>query len=195
MILNDKQIIDRCTDGHEMIAPFDDRLIRAVGDVKVISHGVSSFGYDVKLDRDVKIFHNMKGGVVDPKRFDEKRLLIDAEIFRDEDNSEYAILPPNSYLLGRTDEFFKIPRNIQVICLGKSTYARCGALVNCTPIEAGFEGRVVIEIANGTPSPIRIYVNEGIAQFLFLEGEECETSYAGRGGKYQGQTGVQLPLV
>lgn len=196
MILNDKEITQRCLNSpFPMIEPFDPRLIRAIGEVKVISHGLSSFGYDVKLDRDVKIFHNLKGGVVDPKRFDQERLLIDAEVFMDEDHSEYVILPPNSYLLGRTDEYFKIPRNIQVICLGKSTYARCGALVNCTPIEAGFEGRVVIEIANGTSSPMRVYVREGIAQFLFLEGNACQTSYADRNGKYQGQTGVQLPLV
>lgn len=120
MILNDKEITQRCLNSpFPMIEPFDPRLIRAIGEVKVISHGLSSFGYDVKLDRDVKIFHNLKGGVVDPKRFDQERLLIDAEVFMDEDHSEYVILPPNSYLLGRTDEYFKIPRNIQVICLGK----------------------------------------------------------------------------
>ena len=195
MILNDIQIRDLCRE-NELINPYNPVLTRELLDGhKVISHGPSSYGYDVMLDREIKIFHNLKGGVVDPKRFNENQLLIDAEIMTDENGDEYAILPPNSYLLGRTAEFFKIPRYLQVICLGKSTYARCGALVNCTPIEAGFHGRVVIEIANGTPSPIKIYVNEGIAQFLFFQGEPCGVSYADRNGKYQGQTGVQLPLV
>lgn len=197
MPLNDTEITLLCSTAQPkpMITPFTGRLIRKTDEVKVISHGLSSFGYDVKLDRDVKIFHNMLGGIVDPKRFDEKKLLLDLEILKDEDGSEYVILPPNSYLLGRTDEYFHIPRNIQVLVIGKSTYARSGVLINCTPIEAGFEGRVVIEAANGTTSPVRIYVNEGIAQFIFFEGNACDVSYADRNGKYQGQTGVQLPVV
>lgn len=201
MILNDKQIIERCQGDKPMITPFIPGLVRRClhdeieKEVKVISYGLSSFGYDVRLSKDVKIFHNLKGAVVDPKRFDEQALLLDLDVDTDEDGSEFVILPPNSYLLGVTPEWFNIPRDIQVIVVGKSTYARSGVLINCTPIEAGFEGHVVIEAANGTPSPVRVYVNEGIAQFFFLQGEECHVSYADRGGKYQGQTGVQLPLV
>lgn len=201
MILNDRQITERCQGSKPMIKPFATGLIRrwlftdTQKEVKVISHGLSSFGYDVKLGRDVKIFHNLKGAVVDPKRFDEQALLLDLDINVDEDGCEFVILPPNSYLLGVTPEWFNIPRDVQVIVVGKSTYARSGVLINCTPIEAGFEGHVVIEAANGTPSPVRVYVGEGIAQFFFLQGEECDVSYADRGGKYQGQTGVQLPLV
>jgi len=197
MVLNDTQITLLSDEAllKPMIAPFSNRLIRKTEAAKVISHGLSSYGYDVKLASDVKIFHNMLGGIVDPKRFDEKKLLLDLELLEDEDGSSYVILPPNGYLLGRTEEYFCIPRNIQVIVVGKSTYARSGLLINCTPIEAGFEGYVVIEAANGTPSPIRVYVNEGIAQFIFFEGEPCDVSYADRGGKYQGQTGVQLPVV
>lgn len=197
MVLNDASIKVLCDENNPrpMISPFTENLVRKTDTAKVISHGLSSFGYDVKLDRDVKIFHNMLGGIVDPKRFNEKKLLLDLELLEDEDGSSYVILPPNGYLLGRTEEYFCIPRNIQVIVVGKSTYARSGLLINCTPIEAGFEGYVVIEAANGTPSPIRVYVNEGIAQFIFFEGEPCDVSYADRGGKYQGQTGVQLPVV
>lgn len=198
MVLNDMEITKLCTHGQrQMINPFEGYQVRRknAGGAKLLSYGLSSYGYDVKLARDVKVFHNMLGGIVDPKRFDEKKLLLDLELLKDEDGSEYVILPPNGYLLGRTEEYFHIPRNIQVIVVGKSTYARSGLLINCTPIEAGFEGRVVIEAANGTPSPIRVYVNEGIAQFIFFEGNPCETSYADRDGKYQGQTGIQLPKV
>lgn len=198
MILNDEEITELCLGPQGMITPFTECLLRESqtdSRVKVLSHGLSSYGYDVRLSSNVKIFHNLKGGVIDPKRFDADAVLLDLDVNTDEDGSEYVILPPNSYLLGVTPEYFNIPRNVQVVCLGKSTYARAGVLINCTPIEAGFKGHVVIEAANGTPCPVRVYVNEGIAQFLFFGGNECKTSYADRNGKYQNQTGVQLPKV
>lgn len=162
---------------------------------KVLSFGLSGYGYDVRLDRQFKIFSNLNGGVIDPKRFD-ARCLVTPELRVDEEGAEYVILPPNSYLLGTTMEYFSIPRDVVVVAVGKSTYARCGAIVNVTPIEPGFEGNVVIEVSNSTPSPLRIYAQEGIAQFLFYKGAvPCRTSYADKGGKYQGQTGVTLPKV
>lgn len=191
-----------------MIAPFHPELIRhveyretrggelVVDDRKIISMGLTSYGYDVCLNEDVKLFTNIHSVVIDPKRFDEQKCLVDAKIQTDEDGSKYVILPPHSYMLGVTVEYFRIPRDIMVVCLGKSTYARCGAIVNATPIEPGFEGNVVIEISNSTPSPMRVYLNEGIAQFLFYRGDRpCKTSYGDRGGKYQGQRGVTLPKV
>lgn len=198
MILNDQEIKDLCLyfEGSAMIAPFVDRNIRkSANDRSLLSFGVSSYGYDVRLDSEIKVFHTLRAGVVDPKRFDPDRVLLDLQVELDNDGAKYVILPPNGYLLGKTMEYFKIPRNIQCFCVGKSTYARCGVLINVTPIEAGFEGKVVIEIANGTPLPVKIYLEEGIAQFFFLKGEPCKVSYSDRGGKYQGQTGVQLPLV
>lgn len=164
---------------------------------RVLSYGLSSYGYDVRLTEEFKIFTNANGGgIIDPKKLDEQACLVDGTIREDDDGSKYVILPPNSYLLARTEEYFDIPRDIMVVCVGKSTYARAGAIVNVTPIEPGFQGNVVIEIANSTTLPMRIYANEGISQFLFLRGDKpCETSYADRKGKYQGQTGIQLPLV
>lgn len=180
-----------------MIAPFHASSVREVKDVdaedirKVISFGVSSYGYDVTLADEFKIFTNANAGVIDPKRFDENALLIDGTVRVDEWGDRYVILPPNSYLLGRTVEYFNIPRDVMVVCLGKSTYARAGAIVNVTPIEAEFEGNVVIEISNSTTLPMKIYAHEGISQFLFFQGNEpCRVSYKDRGGKYQGQTGI-----
>jgi dCTP deaminase len=165
------------------------------GFYKIISCGLSSFGYDVSLTEEIRVFSNINSTVIDPKRFDE-RCLVDTKVMTDADGARYVILPPNSYALGWSREYFRIPRDIQVVCLGKSTYARAGAIVNTTPIEPGFEGNVVIEVSNSTSLPLMIYVNEGIAQFLFFQGsEECEVSYADRQGKYQGQTGLQLPKV
>lgn len=161
---------------------------------KVISFGVSSMGYDVTLASDIKIFSNANSLEVDPKNFDES-CLIDAKLNTAKDGSQYVIMPPNSYLLGHTVEVFNIPRDIMVVALGKSTYARAGAIVNVTPIEPGFQGTVVIEVSNSTPLPLRVYVNEGIAQFLFFKGEDCKVSYADRNGKYQNQTGITLPKV
>lgn len=195
-----------------MIAPFINGQIRkvetgepldtsgggsatAVGERKIISKGLTSYGYDVALsDREVKIFTNINATEIDPKRLD-SRCLVDAEIKYDVDGAKYVTLPPNSYLLGHTVEYFRMPRDLVAVCLGKSTYARAGVLVNVTPIEPGFEGNVVIEVGNSTGLPVRIYLNEGISQFLFLQGDPCEVSYADRGGKYQGQTGVTLPRV
>ena len=161
---------------------------------KVISYGLSSYGYDIRLTEDIKLFTNVNTGEIDPLRFDEQGCLVDAEVKTTEDGARYVRIPPNSYLLGSTVEYFRIPKDIMVVCLGKSTYARCGAIVNVTPIEPGFEGNVVIEISNSTPLPMRIYIDQGIGQFMFFEGDEpCEVSYADRAGKYQGQTGVTLP--
>lgn len=162
---------------------------------RVISYGNSSYGYDVRLSEEFKLFTNLNSAVIDPKRFDEK-CLIDAELKTDPNGDKYVILPPNSYLLGRTIEYFHIPRNVTVVAVGKSTYARAGAIVNVTPIEAEFQGNVVIEISNSTNLPLKIYANEGISQFLFFESDqECKTSYADRDGKYMHQTGVVLPRI
>jgi len=162
---------------------------------RLISFGTSSYGYDVRLSNEFKLFTNLNSAIIDPKRFDTK-CLADAVVHTDETGDEYVILPPNSYLLGRTIEYFRIPRNVTVVCLGKSTYARAGAIVNVTPIEAEFEGNVVIEISNSTNLPMKIYANEGISQFLFFESDQdCMTSYADRDGKYMFQTGVVTPRV
>lgn len=155
---------------------------------KILSYGTSSFGYDVTLSDEFQIFSNINNTVIDPLNFDTKCLVP----FK----GEVCTLPPNSYLLGVTREYFRIPRDVMVICVGKSTYARCGAIVNVTPIEPGFEGHVVIEIANTTSLPMKIYADQGIAQFMFFQSdEECEVSYADKKGKYQGQTGVTLAKV
>lgn len=191
-----------------MITPFHPELVRRVesrdvrgGDLvvderKIISKGLTSYGYDVSLsNKEVKLFTNINSTEIDPKRLDD-RCLVDATIRTDVDGAEYVVLPPNSYLLGHTVEYFRMPRDIIAVCLGKSTYARAGVLVNVTPIEPGFEGNVVIEVGNSTGLPVRIYLNEGISQFLFFRGDRpCEISYGDRGGKYQGQTGVTLPRV
>lgn len=182
-------------DWKPMIEPFERHQVREREGDRVISYGNSSYGYDVRLSEEFKLFTNINSAVIDPKCFDEK-CLIDAELKIDPNGDKYVILPPNSYLLGRTIEYFRIPRNVTVIAVGKSTYARAGAIVNVTPIEAEFEGNVVIEISNSTNLPLKIYANEGISQFLFFESDEdCETSYADRDGKYQGQTGVTLSKV
>lgn len=194
MILNDSEIIHLCQ-VDEMITPFHTKSIRYEDDGrKILSKGVSSFGYDVTLAEEVKIFTNQNAVVIDPKQLD-PGTLINAEIKTADDGSKYVILPPNSYLLGRTNEYFKIPRDVMIICVGKSTYARAGNLCNTTPIEPGFHGHVVIELANATSLPMRVYLHEGIAQFLFFRGQPCDVSYADRGGKYMGQTGLTLPRV
>ena len=165
-----------------MISPFEDKQIR---DGK-ISFGVSSYGYDARVSNEFKIFTNVNSEIVDPKNFKPTN-------FVTKESSE-CIIPPNSFVLARTVEYFKIPKDVLVICLGKSTYARCGIIVNVTPLEPGWEGHVTLEFSNTTPLPAKIYANEGVAQMLFLESdEECEVSYKDRGGKYQGQRGVTLP--
>jgi dCTP deaminase len=194
-ILSDRQIAELAEQG--MIHPFEPRLIRRLDDQRParISYGVSSYGYDVRLSDEFKIFTNLNAGIIDPKRLDEN-CLVSVSPSTDEWGDQFVLLPPNSYLLGRTVEWFSIPRDVMVVCLGKSTYARAGVLINVTPAEPEFKGNIVIEIANATSLPVKIYANEGIAQFLFLQGTEpCTTSYNDRDGKYQYQTGIQLPLA
>jgi len=169
-----------------MIEPFEPRQVRERDGEKIISHGVSSYGYDVRCANEFKIFTNINSTIVDPKNFDVSSF-VDVQ-------SDVCIIPPNSFALARTVEYFRIPRNVLTICLGKSTYARCGIIVNVTPLEPEWEGHVTLEFSNTTPLPAKIYANEGVAQMLFLESDEvCETSYRDRGGKYQGQQGVTLP--
>ena len=184
-IKSDNWIIEQA-EKNQLIRPFEKEQIREVDNKKVISYGVSSYGYDVRCANEFKIFTNTFSSVVDPKNFDEKS-------FVDIEDSE-CIIPPNSFALARTVEYFKIPRSILTLCLGKSTYARCGIIVNVTPLEPEWEGHVTLEFSNTTNLPAKIYANEGVAQMLFFESDQvCKTSYKDRGGKYQGQTGVTLP--
>jgi dCTP deaminase len=167
-----------------MIKPFEERQVRT----GVISYGVSSYGYDLRIADEFKIFTNINNTIVDPKAFD-PRSFVDYQ-------GLVCIVPPNSFALARSIEYFKIPRNVLTICVGKSTYARCGIITNVTPFEPEWEGFVTLEISNTTPLPARIYANEGIAQVLFFESDEaCQTSYADRQGKYQGQQGIVLPTI
>ena len=169
---------------HGMIEPFVDSQVRS----GVISYGVSSYGYDVRVGDEFKVFTNVFNTVVDPKRFDPKSFV--------DIRADVCIIPPNSFALASTIEYFRIPREILTICLGKSTYARCGIIVNVTPFEPEWEGHVTIEISNTTPLPAKIYANEGIAQVLFLQSDEmCERSYADKKGKYLKQVGVTLPKI
>lgn len=167
-----------------MIEPFVDAQKRE----GVISYGLSSYGYDARVGTDFKIFTNVNSSVVDPKNFDQQSFV--------DRNTEVCVIPPNSFALARTVEYFRIPRDVLVICVGKSTYARCGIIVNVTPLEPEWEGHVTLEFSNTTPLPARIYANEGACQFLFLQGNEpCEVSYRDKAGKYQGQRGVTLPKI
>ncbi len=167
-----------------MITPFcEDQVGQGV-----VSYGLSSYGYDIRVSNEFKIFTNLNSTVVDPKHFDDANVV--------DFTGDICIVPPNSFALARTIEYFKIPRDVLAICLGKSTYARCGIIVNVTPFEPEFEGHITIEISNTTPLPAKIYANEGIAQVLFLQGDEvCETSYKDKSGKYQGQEGITLPRI
>lgn len=167
-----------------MIDPFVDRQNHS----GVISYGLSSYGYDARVAPEFKIFTNVDSAVVDPKNFSQTGFV--------ERETDVCIIPPNSFALARTVEYFRIPRDVMVVCLGKSTYARCGIIVNVTPLEPEWEGHVTLEFSNTTPLPAKIYANEGACQFLFLKGEgACEVSYKDRQGKYMGQTGVTLPQV
>jgi dCTP deaminase len=167
-----------------MIEPFEEKQVRQ----GVISYGLSSYGYDVRIADEFKIFTNINHTIVDPKDFD-PRSFVDFK-------GEQCIVPPNSFALARSVESFRIPRDVIVVCLGKSSYARCGIIVNVTPLEPEWEGIVTLEVSNTTPLPARIYAGEGIAQMLFFQGDEpCETSYADRKGKYQSQQGVTLPRL
>ncbi len=168
----------------KMIDPFVESQVRE----NVISYGLSSYGYDVRIADEYKIFTKLNSTIVDPKHFDPKSFV--------DFKGEVCIVPPNSFALGRTIEYFRIPRKTMTICVGKSTYARCGIITNVTPLEPGWEGYITLEVSNTTPLPAKIYSGEGIAQILFFESdEECLTSYADKKGKYQGQTGVTLPKI
>ena len=186
-IKSDRWIVEQASKG--MIEPFEAGQIRTDEDgVKVISYGTSSYGYDVRCANQFKVFTNIHSATVDPKAFDE-RSFVDVE-------SDYCIIPPNSFALARTVEYFRIPENVLTVCLGKSTYARCGIIVNVTPLEPEWEGHVTLEFSNTTPLPAKIYAGEGACQFLFLKGDRpCETSYKDRLGKYMGQRGVTLPRL
>jgi dCTP deaminase len=173
-----------------MIEPFEPGQVREVNGKKIVSYGTSSYGYDIRCSKDFKIFTNINSTMVDPKNFDEKSFV--------DVSGDVCIIPPNSFALARTVEYFRIPRNVLTICLGKSTYARCGIIVNVTPFEPEWEGYVTLEFSNTTPLPAKIYANEGVAQVVFFEcdpDDVCETSYRDRGGKYQGQQGVTLPKI
>ena len=180
-IKSDKWIRRMCEE-HRMIEPFETGQVR---DEK-ISYGLSSYGYDIRVSSEFKVFTNIHSATVDPKAFDENSFV--------DIKGDTCIIPPNSFALARTVEYFRIPRNVLTICLGKSTYARCGIIVNVTPFEPEWEGYVTLEFSNTTPLPAKIYANEGVAQVIFFEADEpCEVSYKDRRGKYQGQTGVTLP--
>ena len=182
-VQSDKWIIKMAKE-QLMISPFEDKQIRE----GKISFGVSSYGYDARVSNEFKIFTNVNSEIVDPKNFKSSNFITK--------NSSECIIPPNSFVLARTVEYFKIPKNVLVICLGKSTYARCGIIVNVTPLEPGWEGHVTLEFSNTTPLPAKIYANEGVAQFVFIKGNEDPlVSYADRNGKYQGQKGVTLPKI
>jgi dCTP deaminase len=169
---------------HGMIDPFEDRQVRK----GVVSYGLSSYGYDTRVADEFKVFTNVYNTVVDPKKFDPQSFV--------DIKADCCIVPPNSFALARTIEYFRIPRDVLTVCLGKSTYARCGIIVNVTPFEPEWEGHVTIEISNTTPLPAKIYANEGIAQVLFFQSDEpCEVSYKDKAGKYQHQTGVTLPKI
>ncbi|MCZ6578310.1 MAG: dCTP deaminase [Gammaproteobacteria bacterium] len=178
--------IRRMAETEAMIEPFESGQVRESDNGRIISYGTSSYGYDVRCANEFKIFTNINSAIVDPKNFDDSSF-VDVQ-------SDVCIIPPNSFALARTVEYFRIPRNVLTICLGKSTYARCGIIVNVTPLEPEWEGHVTLEFSNTSPLPAKIYANEGVAQMLFFESDEvCETSYKDRGGKYQGQKGVTLP--
>ena len=169
---------------HGMIEPFEDRQVRQ----GVVSYGLSSYGYDIRVADEFKVFTNINSTVVDPKNFDE-RSFVDVR-------ADVCIIPPNSFALAKTIEYFRIPRNVLTVCVGKSTYARCGLIVNVTPFEPEWEGYVTLEISNTTPLPAKVYANEGISQVLFFQSDEvCEVSYADKKGKYQGQQGLTLPRL
>jgi len=184
-ILCDKEIIQLAKTAH-MIEPFAETQVREAKGQRIISYGTSSYGYDVRCANEFKIFTNINSAIVDPKDFS-SHSFVDLV-------ADVCIIPPNSFVLARSVEYFRIPRNVLVVCVGKSTYARCGIIVNVTPLEPEWEGHVTLEFSNTTPLPAKIYANEGIAQLIFLTSDEaCATSYKDRKGKYQGQMGVTLP--
>jgi len=184
MSIKSDRWIRKMANDHDMINPFSEKQNRE----GVISFGLSSYGYDLRVADEFKIFTNVNSTIVDPKKFDERSFV--------SIQTDVAIIPPNSFALARSVEYFKIPRDVLTICVGKSTYARCGIIVNVTPFEPEWEGFVTLEISNTTPLPARIYANEGLCQILFFQSDEmCETSYKDRGGKYQAQKGIVLPKL
>ena len=193
MSIKSDRWIKQMSRAQNLINLFEEKLIRTVDDRRIISCGLSSYGYDCRLARDeFKVFSPVTGTEIDPKNFDPNSLL-DVPIRRAEDGSDYWLLPPHSYALGVTIERFQIPRNVTALAIGKSTYARCGLIANTTPLEANWCGRLVVELYNAANLPVRLYAEEGFIQILFFESdEECETSYSDRGGKYQDQKGLTL---
>ncbi len=188
MTIKSDRWIRRMAEEHGMIEPFEPGSIRENDGNRVISYGTSSYGYDVRCSDTFKVFTNIHSATVDPKYFDEQSF-VDLK-------DDVCVIPPNSFALAATVEYFRIPRSVLTLCVGKSTYARCGIIVNVTPLEPEWEGHVTLEFSNTTTLPAKIYANEGVAQMLFFESDEdCEISYADRGGKYQGQTGVTLPKI
>ncbi|MCX6987611.1 MAG: dCTP deaminase [Chlamydiae bacterium] len=188
MSLQSDRWIRQMSQEEGMIEPFIDRQVRFKNGERIISYGLSSYGYDLRVSSEFKVFTNVYNCIVDPKNFSDNS-------FVNMDVDE-CIVPPNSFALARSIEYFRIPRDVLTVCIGKSTYARCGIIVNVTPFEPGWEGYVTLEISNTTPLPAKIYANEGLAQVLFYKGSEaCETSYADRGGKYMNQVGITLPIA
>ena len=184
MSIKSDRWIRRMAQEHDMINPYSEKQVSQ----GVISYGVSSYGYDLRVADEFKIFTNVNSTIVDPKNFDERSFVTV--------NADVAIVPPNSFALARSVEYFKIPRDVLTVCVGKSTYARCGIIVNVTPFEPEWEGFVTLEISNTTPLPAKIYANEGLCQILFFQSDEvCETSYKDRKGKYQAQKGIVLPKL
>ena len=184
MSIKSDKWIKRMAKEHQIIVPFEDQQVRE----GVISYGLSSYGYDIRVANAFKIFTNVNSTIVDPKNFDEQSFV--------DFKGDICIVPPNSFALARTVEYFKIPRNVLTICLGKSSYARCGIILNVTPFEPEWEGFATLEISNTTPLPAKIYANEGIAQVVFFESDEmCEVSYADKKGKYQAQRDITLPKI
>jgi len=190
MSIKSDRWIRRMAEAHRMIDPFEPNQVKEIDGRRIVSFGTSSYGYDIRCSDEFKLFTDINTTIVDPKNFDPKSFV--------DFKGDSCIIPPNSFALARTVEYFRIPRNVLTICLGKSTYARCGIIVNVTPFEPEWEGFVTLEFSNTTPLPARIYANEGVAQVLFFEADAddvCETSYRDRGGKYQGQRGVTLPKM
>lgn len=191
MSIKSDKWIRKMAEQHGMIEPFEPNQVKVNSEgQRLVSYGTSSYGYDIRCSREFKLFTNLNSTIVDPKNFDPNSFV--------EVNADYCIIPPNSFALARTVEYFRIPRNVLTVCLGKSTYARCGIIVNVTPFEPEWEGYVTLEFSNTTPLPAKIYANEGCAQVLFFEADAddvCEISYKDRGGKYQGQVGVTLPKI
>ncbi|TDJ63881.1 MAG: dCTP deaminase [Proteobacteria bacterium] len=186
MTIKSDKWIRRMAEEHGMIEPFEPHQIKQSGDRRVVSFGTSSYGYDIRCSDQFKIFTNINTAIVDPKNFDDSSFV--------DVSSEVCIIPPNSFALARTVEYLRIPRNVLTLCVGKSTYARCGIIVNVTPFEPEWEGYATLEFSNTTPLPAKIYANEGVAQVIFFEADEaCEVSYKDRSGKYMRQVGVTLP--